>query len=91
MSWYRTPQKPNRWPPLRIRDLRARLGYTQPDLAGHISTLTGRNCAANRVYRWERRGVRPEEVYQDALDRIDRDVPAPPVEVGTDARLIAGG
>ena len=74
MSWYRTP---NRWPGLRIRELRVRLGWSQADLARTLGVLTGRSLLANRVYRWERRGVRPEEEYQNALDVIDRDHPTP--------------
>ena len=69
----------NRWPGLRIRDLRARLGQSQADLARTIDAITGGDppLQSNRVHKWERKGVRPHPRYQAALDLIERATPPP--------------
>lgn len=86
----------NRWPALRIRDLRARLGVSMPRFAAMIDDATGVGTNGrpplqpNRIHKWERMGVTPSEHYQLALDRLDRLAPPVIPVAGIDPHVIAG-
>ena len=66
----------NRWPSMRIRDLRSRMGLTQPQFTNAINAVIGGSLHWGRIYKWERLGVRPHARYQAALDMLDRNTPS---------------
>lgn len=63
------------WTPLRIRELRVRLGKTQTELADILTKRTGRKVWRTRVAAWEGGFSRPMLSWLPLLNDLDRAAP----------------
>jgi transcriptional regulator with XRE-family HTH domain len=63
------------WTPLRIKELRIRLGKTQQEMAETLNSLTGRNIRRSRVALWEGGFHRPMLFWLPYFRDLDRMAP----------------
>jgi transcriptional regulator with XRE-family HTH domain len=63
------------WTPLRIKELRIRLGKTQQEFADIINGLSGRNINRARIAQWEGGFHRPMLFWLEHFRDLDRMTP----------------
>lgn len=63
------------WTPLRIKELRIRLGKTQREFAVILNQLSGRNISRSRVAQWEGGFHRPMLFWLQYFRDLDRAAP----------------
>lgn len=59
-----------KWNAKRVRELRVRLGWTQPELAAQLEVTR------NTVTRWEMGTVKPDKWHQHLLNQLETEEPA---------------
>lgn len=63
------------WTPLRIKELRIRLGKTQREFADMMNMLTGRHIGRARIAQWEGGFHRPMLFWVPYFRDLDRAAP----------------
>lgn len=66
---------PHDWTPMRIRDLRVRLGKTQEEFAAMLSKLAGKTIERSRIAKWEGGFSRPALNMLEHFRLLDQAAP----------------